>query len=244
MQTAGRNFLLAFHFAAAVAFWLALWLFSGIAISKPIQNEQNGKAIFTKNNCLSCHSIADSGGCLAPPLDGIAQRRGRDFIISRICNSADQISRFSKVYKATELMPHPRLEQSEAKAVAGYLMSIPAKQLKVAKHQPAAVLGAEPSTHKPSEASVLQGKKLFYSKGCMVCHSVFGTGGQFAVALDGIQDRKDRNFVLARINNAELMQLGVGGEYQEKGTNMPPSNLTPDEIASITDFLMSLPARN
>jgi hypothetical protein len=63
---------------------------------------------------------------------------------------------------------------------------------------------------------------------------------QFAVALDDVGTMKGRDYISERMNGAELLTLGTNGEYGERGTMMPPSNLTAPQIKSITDYLMSL----
>lgn len=205
---------------------------------------KSGQEIYKQNHCAACHSIGGKGGCLAPPLDNTAAQRGKDFILARITKSKSAIRKFSQIYKAQELMPHPRLDPALANEIAKYLAEIPKNNLepKALDHKVQSELTVD-ARHLSTEQTRKNGMKLFYSKGCMECHSVRGTGGTFAVALDGLAKRRDHKFVQSRISNAELLLLGVGGEYQEKGTNMPPSNLTPDEIMSITDFLMSLPDR-
>jgi mono/diheme cytochrome c family protein len=94
---------------------------------------EDGKKIFTARNCAICHSVNEVGGCLAPPLDGIGKRRGKEFIQSRITNTPEAIAKFAKLYRATELMPHLRLPPKQANDVVAYLMTFqatPGTQLK------------------------------------------------------------------------------------------------------------------
>ena len=217
--------------------------------SEPLDSSriQKGKKILSAQNCTSCHSVNRSGGCLAPPFDGIGSRRGKEFILARITDSPASIAKFSRLYQANELMPHRRLPRVLAEDVAAYLVSIPSPKggLQASPHKVRKVETAKLPASKLSlsQDAISTGKKLFYTKGCMECHSVFGAGGQFAPGLDGIAQRRDRASIAARISGAELLLLGVGGEYHEKGTVMPPSNLTDAERNSITEFLLSLPAR-
>lgn len=207
------------------------------------QEASRGKELFQRNHCSTCHSISSSGGCLAPPLDDVGKRRGKEFILSRITDTQAARKKFAK-YKIQELMPHPRVGAPAANELTEYLSTLQSdlKELKIGKHPINTNLPVD-SAHVSDSESRQHGKALLYSKGCLECHSVLGGGGEFAPALDGISKRQDRKYVLSRINNAELLQLGIGGEYQEKGTSMPPSNLSEKEIESITDFIMSLPPR-
>lgn len=230
---------------------LSLCLLSGaastaaaLASKELVDAVDRGKSFYDKNKCANCHSIKQKGGCLAPPLDGIAKTKGKKFILARITNSPEAISDFTRLFLAQELMPHPRLSPSIARDISEYLLTLPSagSKVKVAGHKLEQKIKFD-QAHKSTEKSVNDGKRLFYAKGCMECHSVLGAGGELAPALDGIGKRVGREAILSRINSAELLQLGLGGEYQLRGTSMPPSNLSRAEVSSIADFLMSLSER-
>jgi cytochrome c551/c552 len=102
-------------------------------------------------------------------------------------------------------------------------------------------LPASHLTEKDAGQSSASGKALFYSHGCVACHSIGHIGGQFAPALDGISKHRDLDFVISRINAAEFLNARGSDEYQERGVVMPPSNLSEKEIGHIAQFLMSLP---
>ena len=204
-----------------------------------------GQQIFQKNSCVQCHSNGSKGGCLGPLLAGVGGRRGQKFITDRITAGEAEAREFEKLYGPYELMPHPRLPRQQAKLVVSYLMTLPEPSggFVMKGHAPAPAknkVTSSVSTDKLSTASIQAGKKLFYSKGCMSCHSIGKVGGQFAVALDNVGATKGRNYISERMTGAELLSLGTNDEYGERGTSMPPSNVTPAQIKSITDYLMSL----
>lgn len=202
-----------------------------------------GKQIFQAHHCASCHSSGTGGGCLGPPLLGVGARRSREYITARITDDKEQIEKFKNLYCAQELMPHPRLPKTLATPLVAYLMTLPepAQGFKVGKHAGQLAIKSEPTKKTlPHQTSVALGKKLFYEKGCTACHSMFGAGGQFAPALDQVSNRLTREQISNRITQAELLALGPSFEYQERGTVMPPCDLTPSEIKEITDFLLSL----
>src|SRR5262249_22134419 len=154
----------------------------------------------------------------------------------------------SKLYCSQELMDHPRLPRKLATPLVAYLMTLPQPKdgFKVGKHElhPGSGVVAEANKKSvPSQTSIALGKKLFYEHGCIVCHSLYGAGGQFAPALDGVSKRLTRDQISKRINQAELLALGPSFEYQERGTTMPPCGLTPSEIQQITDFLLTVPSK-
>lgn len=78
------------------------------------------------------------------------------------------------------------------------------------------------------------GRKLFAAKGCVVCHSVNGTGGQDAPALDaaGMADLMNPfDFAASMWQGAEAM---VALQREELGGQI---ELTGQELADITAFV-------
>lgn len=207
------------------------------------QSSLKGKQIFQTHHCASCHSVGTAGGCLGPPLLGVGARRSSEFITARITDDKEQIKKFNTLYCSQELMPHPRLPKSLAAPVVVYLMSLPEPKegFKVGKHTVPSVQVSLPHKEGASyQKSIALGRKLLYEKGCTACHSIYGAGGQFAPALDKVSDRLTREQISNRITQAELLALGPSFEYHERGTVMPPCEVTPEEIRAITDFLTSL----
>lgn len=205
---------------------------------------KRGRAIYAAESCSQCHSIEGKGGCLAPPFDAIGVRRSKQFIFSRIADTPEALRRFHELYQTPELMPHLRVSEKTAKAITEYLVSLPAPKdgFKIATHK----VGAEKTndavvTAAPTASELENGKRLFYERGCMACHSIGDLGGNFAPRLDGIKERRDRGFVTTRISDAEFFVQKYPDEYGERGTLMVPSGLNAQEIKSIADYLMSLP---
>lgn len=209
----------------------------------PFSEAKRGERLFEQNGCNNCHSLSSGGGCLGPLLQGIRQRRSRQFILSRITDSKAAIANFTKLYGEMELMPHPRLNEKSASAIASYLFTLkaPPKEAITAKHLPPseATLGQAASSSS-SKDSIAKGKRLVYEKGCVSCHSIGEIGGNFAPAFDGVAKRLGRTRVLSRITQAERLATTGSGEYGARGTVMPPSNLQAEEIAAIADFLMTI----
>ncbi len=208
---------------------------------------KTGKILFVRNNCVACHSVGNHGGCLGPPLLGEGSRRSKDFILSRITQGAKAEAKFQDLYKASELMPHPRVPEKTAEAITAYLLTLdePKSGFIMTKHQIASdnTVSSPAQTNKSNPESIAAGKKLFYEKGCAGCHTAGGVGGQFAPSLDGIGTKRERGHIEQIINNAQTLGLGSADEYNGRGTMMPPLNLTPAEASKITDFLMTLPPR-
>lgn len=218
-----------------------------------------GKKLFEQNNCSLCHTAGQGGGCLAPPLNGVGSRRSREFIISRITDAKREIAKFEKLYGNPELMPHIRLPRSQSTVIADYLMTLPEPKFgyKVTAHtevgssqgsqshrvsgdQASAVSPANPVETKALAKSIASGRILLSSKGCMACHSIGNIGGKFAPKFDHIGGRKSKSIIKAQMTNAELLTLESDPEYGERGTVMPPLNLTDKEADDIAAYLDSL----
>lgn len=200
--------------------------------------------MYARESCSTCHSINGSGGCIAPPLDAIGARRTSRFILSRITDTPEAIRSFEELYRMPELMPHLRVSEPTAKALTSYLMTLPAPTIgfKVGVHKVSSnnsIDTQQSSAVSPGE--IEHGKRLFYERGCIACHSIGDIGGTFAPRLDGIKEHRDKKFVSTRISDAEFFVQKYPDEYGERGTLMTPSDLNEKDIRGITEYLMSLP---
>lgn len=204
-------------------------------------NKVRGAALF-KKNCQNCHNNGITGGCLGPVLAGEGAKRSRNFIESRISSDKQKVAEFLRSYGHAELMPHVRVAPEDAKVLAEYVLSLPAPANGFDVRGHAATKKAETSS--PSSqtiaASIAAGKKLVYDRGCLMCHSFGGIGGQFAPSFDGVGSRRSQEYIAERISNAELLLGKSGREYGTRGLVMPPSSLTEADIANISTFLSSL----
>lgn len=220
-----------------IATFLSLGITSSAIAKPPVEK---GKELLERNGCNTCHSIKGKGGCLAPPYDGISSRRSKEFILSRITNSKAAVQKFEKLYPETELMPHPRISASDAKAITEYLLKLP---------QPKTGFKATPHvvtsdmTNIDLAGNLKKGRSLFFEKGCSTCHSVAGLGGQFAPKLDGVGKREGKDYLTKKMTAAELLMQNTSDEYGERGTTMPPSSLSKQDMADIAEYLMSIPGR-
>jgi|AGTN01.1.fsa_nt_gi Cytochrome c. len=205
-----------------------------------------GKELFEKNNCSLCHTAEQGGGCLAPPLNGVGARRSKEFIIARITAEKAEVEKFSKMYPSAELMPHKRIPKSQSKLIADYLMTLPEPKYgyKVSAHveKTPGVTNAKSSTSSDQvpDKSANRGRNLLNSKGCMACHSIGNIGGKFAPAFDHIGSRKSKEQIKKQMLSAELLALNSDPEYAERGTVMPPMDISEKESEDIANYLKAL----
>ncbi len=222
---------------------------------KPVQSSdesKRGRAVFEKHRCTTCHTTGKSGGCLAPPLDGIGARRSESFILARITNDPSEEEKFSQMYGQSELMPHLRISAPEAKLVAKYLLTLPepkrgflvighAEKKKGVEHpSDAATFRQGKESAEQLARSVKHGRELLSSKGCLACHSIGNIGGKFALKFDGISSRLPRRDIEKQMRNAELLSLQDDTEYGARGTVMPPLDLSEKDVQDLTNFLMTI----
>lgn len=200
-----------------------------------------GKAFIKTRNCSACHTIDSAGGCLAPPLDGIAKRRNKDFIVARISNSPKAVSRFALLYGQAELMPHPRVNERESRSIATYLLTLPSPHTRytVKGHERKPMTDADTVKTIAGAKSLKEGKKLLSDAGCMLCHSVGGLGGTFAPSFDYIGDRLTTQSIRTKVSRANLLIDGTD-EYDKRSVSMPPCNLTTEDVDKIAAYLATL----
>lgn len=216
-------------------------LFSNSSYGKGTGELNQGKALF-KASCQNCHSDGKSGGCLGPVLAGEGSRRSKTFIESRISNDPKMKQEFLRLYGHAELMPHLRVPAASAKKLAAYVASLPSisEGYEVKPHAKNNGVKRTESAVQDKAKLVSEGKKLVYDRGCLMCHSFGGFGGQFAPAFDGIGSRHEKDYLAESISNAELLLGKSGREYGERGLVMPPSSLSEKDIDSIAEYLSSL----
>ncbi|MCC7528230.1 MAG: cytochrome c [Candidatus Melainabacteria bacterium] len=222
---------------------------SSSSFQSPTADEQKdrlrGGALF-KKNCQSCHSTGTTGGCLGPVLAGEGARRSRSFIESRISSDRQKVAEFLRLYGHAELMPHMRVAPADARVLALYVASLaaPGNGFDVRGHAAGKKSNtSSPPSSKPAQPATLSldaGKKLVYDRGCLMCHSFGGIGGQFAPSFDGIGSRRSEEYISERISNAELLLGKSGREYGGRGLVMPPSSLSDADVANISTYLSSL----
>jgi quinol-cytochrome oxidoreductase complex cytochrome b subunit len=80
----------------------------------------------------------------------------------------------------------------------------------------------------------VQGATLYETNHCGSCHQINGTGMKVGPALDGVGQRHDR---------AWLEQHFRDPQSTSKGSVMPPFHFSPQEMTSMCDYLLQLPAR-
>ncbi len=84
----------------------------------------------------------------------------------------------------------------------------------------------------PSSATPLSAVQLIDQYGCRGCHVIKGAGGSIGPSLDTVFERRDEAWVLKQIANPRA---------NKPDTVMPPFGLSPEQVATIVEFLRSGP---
>jgi len=144
----------------------------------PSQSPQEGKAIF-ENQCASCHTIG-GGPTVGPDLEGVAERREKQWLIDFIMNPGELID--SGDPTANQLlaefnnvrMPDVGLNQTETETVLAYLENPQAADGGNQQEAQIDLAAGVPGTGR----SLYIGEQRLANGGtpCIACHSVAGVG--------------------------------------------------------------------
>lgn len=204
---------------------------------KPSFATRQGKILYDKKNCSSCHQINGEGGTMGPMLDGIGGHRGEEFLIDRLQDPLKQSLEFSEIFGGKpSLMPHTGLNKSQARSIARYLLSLsePPEGYTIKRHEKISTEKTstvnETQTTKESAGSQL-GSQLFLEHGCAACHTTYDQDPRFGPTLKGISKRKTR----------EEIETILNGHLKNNLMKDQAKRLDPQEIKCITEFLIKLP---
>jgi mono/diheme cytochrome c family protein len=203
---------------------------------------QGGKDLF-KTNCAACHSVG-ANKLVGPGLEGINEKRTREWLVKWTKNSAELIASGDADAKAIfeEFnkipMPAQALSDEQLNEIYDYIAN-PNAEAAVAKADEA------PKAEGASE-EVLLGEKLFKTN-CAACHSV-GDNKLVGPGLKGINDKRNAEWLIKWIaNSAELIASGdadakaIFEEYNK--VPMPAQAVSPDEIKAILAYIKNPPVK-
>ncbi len=142
---------------------------------------EEGKTIFRKARCISCHKVEGKGGPLAPDLAKIATKAKREWILSYLLDP--------KGFQPEVKMPQYGFTRKEAIAVTAYMVS------------EFVDWDAPPDTikHTPDPDFYQKGLKLFNKYNCGGCHK-----------LNGVEVVENMGPELTNIGDRHLYQLEFG----------------------------------
>lgn len=209
---------------------------------------EQGEKLFKDFNCMSCHSVHNVGGDLAPSLDGVGGRRTAQFLLAHLSNSPEaqeEYKRIRGVEYSSAAARHSRYSPETAKLLVAYLNTLPEPAGNVVVLPHTLRLPVEPTEivnkdFKPSAKSEVSGKgeKLYEKYRCVACHAVGEVGGWFGPRLDGVGARRSRTYITAHVTDAQAHAKTAPDEHEAK---MPSMSIPDSDAKAITEYLLTLP---
>ncbi|MFQ5627822.1 MAG: c-type cytochrome [bacterium] len=210
-----------FKFVATIAVFLCLIFsstgFAGISKNTGKEDDHLKAAerfaksdIVEQKNCVTCHTIGESGGTVGPILNQISNRRTEEWLRTWLTDP--------NTIKPNTKMPNFRFSNAEIDRIIAFLAdmkrSVDGKKILAENSDP-----------------VKAGEALFNAYDCYACHRIGDEGRFVGPNLTWVGIRKSRDW--------EAVWLKDPLAYKP-GTFMPNFNLSEPEINALTTFLHSL----
>jgi ubiquinol-cytochrome c reductase cytochrome b subunit len=173
--------------------------------------EVAGLGHFRKENCFACHLVGSKGKAVGPDLTKVAGKRDAGWLISYFKQPSEKVPGSS--------MPPIQLPDAQLNSIAALLLKL----------NPA---NAEELIASPEPA--VDGAVIYQLNRCGTCHQVNNSGGKLGPPLNGLAQRRKREWVVPH--------FGEPQKYSP-GSTMPPYHFPPRDLENLTTYLMALPAR-
>lgn len=171
-------------------------------------NAEDGRVLFTEKGCNKCHSVQGVGGRIGPDLAGRAERWSLTEFAAAMWNKGPKMAEAARARD----MDVPQLGAGEMADLVAYLYSVQ--------------YFAEPGDAE-------NGQQLVRAKGCLVCHSLGGTGGTSAPDLSQRIGMSSPAEVIASLwNHSALMEAN-----DSLSADWP--KFSPAEMADMAAFMQS-----
>ena len=157
---------------------------------------------FRKDNCGTCHVLGKSG-------------TGPDLSVSATTKPADWLVAHFRQPSPTS--PATQLNGMQLKTLATF----------VAKRGDSEV---EAWSSAPQPA--VDGAMVYQNSQCGMCHTLNGSGGKMGPPLNGLADRRARDWVQGHFADPAKFS---------PGSTMPPYKFNPQDLDSITSYLLQIP---
>jgi mono/diheme cytochrome c family protein len=185
-----------------------------------------GRRLFNKYNCAGCHKLSANKNpdYIAPVLTSTGSKVSREWLVKWVKDPRN--------YLPDAKMPKFNLSDEEIGYIADYLMNnknvIPVKAGIQTPWIPGQALN---NTVQMSPKQINEGKTLATALGCLGCHSINGTGNNFAPDLSDIGNKVNAGWLVQFLRNPKA--------YQPK-TAMPDLKIAEEDVQKISAYLMSL----
>lgn len=172
-----------------------------------------GRTLYLESNCLGCHNLSgfERPERIGPNLTRIALKTSAPWMKYWI--------KEPKKYLAKTVMPNFGLQAEEIEAITAYLLDLEA------------VAPGFEGTALTDTESLKQGRQTLENLGCLGCHTINGTGGDFGPDLSRIGEKAAPSWLTAWIKDPKAYWFQ---------TAMPKLRATDEEIKLISAYLASL----
>jgi ubiquinol-cytochrome c reductase cytochrome b subunit len=170
--------------------------------------ELAGIGYYRKEGCAGCHAGGAGGSKMGPELTSTATRKSAAWMMEHFRNPQGLSPGSS--------MPTIQLTDSQLNALAAFLLKLNPGNAKALPSAP---------------QFAVEGAMVYQQYGCVACHNVNGAGMQVGPALNGLAQRRSREWVEEHFANPQKLS---------PGSAMPPYRFTPRELERITSYLMAL----
>ncbi len=166
-----------------------------------------GRRLFEKKRCLTCHRAGGKGGRVGPDL----AERGLNRTLTEF--AAAMWNKMPAMVKAMKVggISIPQLQEEEMADIVAYLYSV---------------------RYFAEAGNLRRGQKLLAAKGCQRCHSVRGKGGNLAPDLARVNQLESPDAVISALWNHALVMEKLA---QAKGIAWP--RFSPQEMADLVTYL-------
>ena len=157
---------------------------------------------YRKDNCASCHVSGKAGA--GPDLSVNASTKPVDWLLEHF-------------KKPTPASPDTQLSGMQQKTLAAFATKRDEKGIEALANAP--------------QASV-DGAMVYQQNQCAMCHELNGVGQKNGPILNGLADRRARDWVKDHFGDPAKFS---------PGSTMPPYKLNPQDLDRLTDYLMQIP---
>lgn len=211
---------------------LALAVFSaGCAKGGPSTPESKGRGVYATYDCKRCHRIGAEGGDTGPDLTFVGFRKSPEFLAIWLKDPS--------AWQPNTLMPNFHLNDEARGQLAAYLGTLKGEGYRAAG-------GAPWERLEPAK----RGAEIYRRAGCVTCHGEGGKGGYTNVnaiggkipAVEKAREGFSKAELVKRISDGVAHPVKADPAGPEPMLKMPAwkEALTPEEIAAVSDYLLSL----
>jgi len=194
---------------------------------------EQGKVLFGRMRCLTCHSLHGRGGTLGPELEKIGRKTTDKWIRAWL--------RSPSSYDQETIMPTFRLTRPERLAIAEYIRL---ESAYLDEEDDTETLTDLPADFTPQQKE--SGARLFVARGCFNCHALDGIpdAGEFAPSLADIANKHPEKISFGSAPVRHTLPDYIAGKLQAPrifGDNlkMPFFDLPAEEVGRLTTFALA-----